>query len=247
MIPWMLLGLISTYKEGTTARHAIRSALEACDRLLICEGPAGPPLEGAAVPGTWMPADERAEIITGRWRSDARKRTAMLEHARSQTWWAAPVWGLWLDGDEVLVNPEYLADWTDFFDWQNETAGEEPVMRIPLRLVELDGSISMSYVKLLRVDLVRSYDLSIANLTNTLGIVEKAGNLHEHLTGWVASHPRAAEGYLYWPPGPAPLDPFIVHRSLLRHPARAGLRLHEQEAEMIAREASGSPPRPTTE
>jgi hypothetical protein len=173
----------------------------------------------------------------------------MLEHARAQDYWQPPVWGLWLDGDEVLVNPDYLRDWTDYFDRQNEqleSAHEAPIMRIPLRLIELDGSISMSYVKLLRVDLVRSYQLSIANLTNTAGILEKAGNLHEHLSGWAATHPRAGEGYLYWPPGPAPLDPFIVHRSLLRHPNRAGLRLHEQEAELIARQsahaASGSPP-----
>jgi hypothetical protein len=236
----MLLGLISTYKEGKTARHAVRSALQACERVIVFEGPAGPPLQ-ADVPATNV--TEGVEVIHGRWRSDARKRTAMLDHCRAQSWWQPPVWGLWLDGDEVLVNPEYLTDWTDYFDWQNESNGDEPVMRIPLRLVELDGSISMSYVKLLRVDLVKSYELSIANLTNTVGITEKAGNLHEHLSGWAASHPRAAEGYLYWPPGPAPLDPFIVHRSLLRHPSRAGLRLHEQEAEMIASASSGSPPR----
>ncbi len=229
----MIVGLISSYREGRTVQHAIRTALEACDKVIVVEGPAGPPLEADCPPtdlGAWAD-DPRVSYHEGRWRSDARKRTAILTNVRELP---APVWGLWLDADEVLVNGEYLRDWTDWIGWQDE-ADETPTMRIPLRLVELDGSISMCYVKLLRVDLVRSYELSIANLTNTHGITEQAGNLHEHISGWMRSHPRAAEGFLYWPAGPAPCDPYIVHRSMLRHPNRAGLRLHEQEAQEIAR------------
>lgn len=222
----MIVGLISTYLEGRTAQHAIRTALQACDRVIVCEGPAGPPLE-VDVPPTDLgeyAADPRVTQLHGRWRTDARKRTWMLGAIRS---FPKPVWGLWLDGDEVLINPEYLRDWTDWIAWNDNP--DQPTLRLPLRLVELDGSISMSYVKLLRVDLVKSYEVSISNLTNMVGIEERAGNLHEHLSGWAASHPRAGEGYLYWPPGPAPCDPYIVHRSMLRHPARAGLRLHDQE------------------
>lgn len=261
----MIVALISTYLEGRTVQHAIRSALTACDRVIVVEGQAGPALPDAGkVPPTDLgdyaglrglkDFSPGVSYHAGRWGSDAEKRTAMLEHVRKLE---PPVWVLWLDGDEVLVNGEYLRDWVDYIAWTDQLEREEwlitrlgnskpvvgpytvppepaPTMRIPLRLVELDGSISMSYVKMIRGDLVQSYELSIANLTNTAGVGEQAGNLHEHISGWMQKHPRAAEGYLYWPPGPAPLDPFIVHRSLLRHPLRAGLRMNEQEAEQIA-------------
>jgi hypothetical protein len=250
----MIVALISTYLEGRQAQHAVRSALAACDRVIVVEGQAGPALPDAGkVPPTDLGGySRRVNYHAGRWRSDAEKRTAMLEHIRHLQ---APVWVLWLDGDEMLVNGEYLRDWVEHIQWRDELERAEwikvaptrdlieqnapaPTMRIPLRLVELDGSISMSYVKLVRGDLVKSYDLSIANLINSAGIAEQAGNLHEHISGWMAAHPRAGEGYLYWPPGPGPLDPFIVHRSLLRHPLRAGLRMNEQEAAEIAKRAA---------
>jgi hypothetical protein len=122
-------------------------------------------------------------------------------------------------------------------------------MRIPIRKVELDGSIAMCYGNLIRGDLVKTYTVSTVNLVNEVGVEERGGNLHEHFSGWARSHPKAQEGYLYWPPGPAPCDPYIVHRSMLRHPSRAGLRLHDQEKTELAKAggaASGSRPTPDT-
>ena len=230
----MILGLISTYKEGRLAYGAIRSALEACDHVYVLEGPAGEPLD-AEVPETFLGEyadDPRVTFATGRWRTDAKKRTAMVEWAHRKS--DGATWGLWLDCDEVLVNGQYLPDWLSHLGWMDET-DDVPTMRQPLRLVELDGSISVTYVKLIRIDLVSEYRVSIANLINTFGVEEKAGNLQEHVGPWLDAHPQASKGYMYWPPGPGPLDPFIVHRSMLRHPARAGLRLHTQELTELAK------------
>ena len=234
-----LFGLVSTYLDGNLAYHAVKSALACCDQVLVLEGPCGDPLQ-ADVPATYLGEladDPRVTVQTGRWRTDAKKRTAMVEWAHRHA--SGPTWGLWLDADEYLVNGEFLPDWLQYLTWMDER-DDTPTMRQPLRLVELDGSISMSYVKLVRVDLVREYRVSIANLVNQMGIEEKAGNLHEHIGPWMQAHQQAAKGFLYWPPGPGPLDPFIVHRSMLRHPDRAGLRLHEQEAQELRR--IGTPP-----
>jgi hypothetical protein len=249
-----LLGLISTYKEGPTARHAIRTALEACDRVLVCEGPAGPPLQ-ADVPETdmsdfatkynrrWYP-DFRDDLVIqhGRWSSDAKKRTWMLNHARETKLIDGPTFGLWLDGDEILVNPQYLRDWTDYATWHDHE-------RLPLRLIDQNGAISVTLVKLVRVDLIRSYEVSLVNTTGPGGETHQAGNFQDTIQRYQAVDPerwsQIEQGYLFTSPGPAPLDPYIVHRPLLRHPARAGLRMNEQEAAELAkrRGASGSPSR----
>lgn len=230
----MIVGLLSAYKEGHTFRHALRSALAACDHVVVFDGPAGEPLE-ADVPESEYGDHDAARVTVqhGRWRTDARKRQAMLEWSKR---YPAPTWGLWLDGDEVLVNPEYLRDWVQHVEWQDELEAKPsiPTARIPLRVVELGGAIQMNYAKLVRVDLIASYDVSIANVTNAAGVAERAGMLHEHIGGWLNAHPEASKGFLYWPPGPGPLDPFIVHRSMLRHPLRAGLRLHDQERVELA-------------
>lgn len=230
-----VVGLISSYKEGPLIQHAIRTAMEACDSVYVLEGPAGAPLE-AEVPETELgDYSGRVQIDAGRWRSDARKRTVLLQWAQRE--YGGPLWGLWLDADEVLVNGEYLRDWLQLLTWQEQSGGGR-AERCPLRLVELDGSISVTFAKLVRIDLVRSYEVSIAELLDEHGQIAKAGNFHDSFARYLDLDPgRAAklgQGYLYWPPGPAPLDPYIVHRSSLRHPARAGLRMNEQEASELA-------------
>jgi hypothetical protein len=232
-----LLGLISSYREGPLIQHAIRTALEACDHVYVLEGPAGEPLQ-ADVPASELgPYRDQVKYAAGRWRTDARKRTAMLEWAHTFT---GPTWALWLDADEVLVNGAYLRDWLQLMQWQDETnADPEPNARCPLRLVEVDGSVSISLVKCVRTDLIRDYRVSIAEATGLDGQPARAGNFHDTIDRYLAiDRERTAkleQGYLYWPPGPAPLDPYIVHRSILRHPARAGLRMNEQEAAEIAK------------
>ena len=145
-----LLGLVSTYLDGNLAYHAVKSALVCCDQVLVLEGPCGDPLQ-AEVPATYLGEladDPCVTVQTGRWRTDAKKRTAMVEWAHRHA--SGPTWGLWLDADEYLVNGEFLPDWLQYLTWMDER-DDTPTMRQPLRLVELDGSISMSYVKLVQI------------------------------------------------------------------------------------------------
>lgn len=210
------------------------------------EGPAGPPLEADCPPtdlGQYallakaaLGREEPIFYREGTWRSDARKRTAMLEYAHR---FGEHVWVIWLDADELLVNGEWLRDWLQYLQWHDDTHPDEPPnARCPVKLIELDGSISTSLVKIVRADLIRDYTLSIANVTDLEGRPAAAGNFHAHIASYLSADPGRArkfeEGFLYWPPGPGPLDPFIVHRSMLRHPLRAGLRMNEQEARELA-------------
>ena len=231
----MIVGLCSSYLEGPLVQGAIRSLLAACDRVVVFEGPAGEPLE-EEVPESdfspwWReitPADPYFK--EGRWSTDAKKRTAMIESLRPFT---EPTWGVWVDGDEVLCNPEYLRDWLNFADWREQESGVKN-LGWPLKLVEMDGSIAVCQAKVLRVDRLDSYSVSSSVFRDALGQLHGKGNYRAHVDEFGTGHHLRAlgdpdGGYLFaWPP--LPCEPFIMHRSKLRHPRRSGLRLHEQEA-----------------
>ncbi len=225
---------------------AVRSLLAACDRVVVFEGPAGPPLEedvpesdfGGRTcdsrPGDrlleWQWESGRALLHHGSWKTDAKKRTAMIESLRPFT---EPTWGVWIDGDEVLCQPEYLRDWLNFFDWKEEETGVKN-MGWPIKLIEMDGSVAICQAKVLRVDRLDSYSVSSSVFKNTLGALDARGNYRASITDFpLAEQLRQLGspdgGYMFaWPP--LPCEPFIMHRSKLRHPRRTGLRLHEQEA-----------------
>ena len=92
----------------------------------------------------------------------------------------------------------------------------------------------------LRVDRVDSYSVSSSVFTNAMGQLEGRGNYRAHID----DYPLGAQmRQLSEPDGGAMFawdswalhEPFIIHRSHLRHPRRSGLRLHEQEAVEIAK------------
>lgn len=248
-----LVGLVSAYLEGPLVDGAIRSALAACDHVLVFEGPAGEPLD-ADVPATdyakWQP---RVWLKEGRWKTDADKRTAMVAACRRFT---PPVWACWIDGDEVLINGEYLRDWLQAIQWDEEATGTDELLGWPIKLVELDGSVSVCRGKVVRVDRIDSYSVSSSVFKNALGFTEGQGNFpylwSEHLRPfeeWFArtreTNPELAdqlEDTLRLFP-PLPTEPFLIHRSALRHPARRGLRLHVQEAEELEKAGLSSPGR----
>lgn len=238
----MLVALISAYLEGALARGAIRSALEATDQVIVFEGPAGEPLEGDLPETDYAEFGDRITLVRGAWKTDAAKRTAMVEHCRR---WRnfAPVWGVWVDGDEVLLNGQYLQDELNLLEWEDDPA--EPFMGWPMKLVELDGGVTVCRGKVVRVDLIDSYSVSSSVFKNVMGNLHGEGNLplrvSEHwapLNHWIQSLPSAerevAQDRLFLPP-PLPCEPFLMHRSALRHPARRGLRMHTQEATELAK------------
>ena len=237
----VLVGLISAYKEGELVRQAVASTLRACERVYVCEGPAGDPIDDDRVPDSdlgGLESDERVTVSVGRWRTDARKRQAMLESVQRDYGTDRSVWGVIVDADEVLWHGEYLRDWLlrlDYTEQLDETGGSRYLGR-PLRLVELDGSVSWARGRLLRLDRMRRYRVSTSVFEHADGLYTGAGNVPDYLNDWAAPRSVYLEGdnprMMVMPP--LPTEPFLVHRSILRHPLRAGLRLHEQErAELL--------------
>lgn len=241
-----VVGMVSSYREGRLAAAAIDSLRAVgLDRLYIYEGPAGPPLETeAAIPETQFPAwvyeseamsidrpsrRSGVHVHRGRWRTDARKRNEILQQAKSD-FPDGPLWAVVVDADEVLVNGAYLRDRLEWILWQDALKPDQPpYARWPLRLVEHDGSISLIGARVFRADLLRSIDHSSSLVTNERGVQEGWGNEGEMSAVWIEGWMRAVDAghMIAWPP--LPCEPHLVHRSNLRHPLRAGLRMSEQE------------------
>lgn len=225
-----IVGLVSAYKEGALVQEAIRSIDRVdLDDLLVYEGPAGEPL------GDDMPDSDylgSKSIERGRWRTDARKRQAMLEEAKRRNP-DEPLWGVWLDGDEILCNGEYLRDILQWCEWESERDPENPWMRWPLRLVEADGAIATISNRVVRLDLIRSYDISTSVVTDVNGIERAWGNVAEDAELWMQHFLGALDHgrMTAWPP--LPCEPHIFHRSHLRHPLRRAHRMHAQEADEL--------------
>jgi hypothetical protein len=232
--------MVSAYKEGRLVRAAIESLRRVdLDCMYVYEGPAGEPL-GDDVPDSDYYGGYYV-LREGRWRTDARKRDAMLQQAKKD-FPGGPLWGVIVDGDEILVNGEYLRDRLQAIVWDDEARGADlhnadrpPTARWPLRLVESDGGISLITARVIRLDLVRSIDISSSVVTNISGVQEGWGNVAEDAKLWIDIWMHAAERgrMVCWPP--LPCEPHIVHRSNLRHPARRGLRMSVQETELLDR------------
>lgn len=240
-----IIGLISSFREGALVRGAIQTLAEAgVDDMVIYEGPAGdlpPGIE--ASPESELPTDGTQPgllIHRGRWRTDGRKRDAMLQKVKERHPTGGPLWGVWLDGDELLMNGRWLRDRLQAVLWQDEAdrAADPQVMptnRWPMRTVESDGSVAVTTGRLVRLDLIKRYKISVSVVDNHLGIQEGFGNIDEDARWWMETWMAAVDAgrMIAWPPIPG--EPFIVHRSNLRHPARRGLRLHRQEKEELVR------------
>lgn len=235
----MIVGLCSSYLEGPLVKGALRSLIAACDKVICFEGPAGPPLE-EDVPesdfeGIEIPYDSLGlDIDYGRWSTDAKKRTRMIESLRPFT---EPTWGVWIDGDEQLMNPAMLRDWLQFFDWKEEETGTRN-MGWPIKIVEMDGSVAIVQAKVLRVDRLDSYSVSSSVFRNVMGELDARGNYRASIDDFpLGAQVRQLSdpdgGYMFAWDSFALHEPYIIHRSKLRHPRRQGLRLHEQEAEEI--------------
>jgi hypothetical protein len=241
----IVVGMISAYKEGRLVRGAVESLMRVgLETLYVFEGPAGQPL-GDDVPdsdyGTSLAAPTPFVFHRGRWRTDARKRNEMLQRAKSDHP-GEELWGVVIDGDEVLWNAEYLRDRIQAASWDDEFRGADvndpakpPTARLPLRLVERDGTLSVITARVMRLDLLRSIDISSSVVTNIHGIQDGWGNHPELSPMYVEALGMAIDrGQLAaWPPFPC--EPCIVHRAHLRHPLRRGLRMSDQETRELAR------------
>lgn len=237
----IIVGLVSSYLAGPLLQGCVRSLLGCCDRVLVFEGPAGDPLENASE----LPPSElgqrhskRVHWQEGTWRTDAHKRTKLLERAQELRRPGDSLWGVVVDDDELLFGGEYLRDWLQLLDWTEpdharvHDDGREPYYHArPLRLLELDGSTSWLRGRLLRLDRLHRYIVSTSVFETTDGVrYEGGGNELDLFSAWAKPRQRYFEQDRMLVRPPIPTEPYIVHRSFLRHPARAPLRMHEQEA-----------------
>jgi hypothetical protein len=107
--------------------------------------------------------------------------------------------------------------------------------RWPLHLVEHEGSMALITARVYRADLLRSIDHSSSVVTNIGGIQDGWGNYAVHSAEFSRRWFEAVDhgAMIAWPP--LPCEPHLVHRSNLRHPARAGLRMSVQEQSEFAK------------
>ncbi len=239
-----IVGLVSSYREGQLLESAIGS-LAALDAIVVFEGPVE---QNADLSGPESVIPNRVgslqvNVVRGEWPADAAKRTAMIEWCHTRRWLQGEdVWGLWLDGDEILLWGEYLADWIR----AAASAGtlEDPVAGWPISLVELDGSVAWCMGKLVRVDLIEKYLISSSFIQMRGGETRTVGNVQcwtptdgptqftesavpptdkdldrgrtERLPHWRARPPLAGE-------------PHLQHRWMLRPRERQVERQHKAE------------------
>lgn len=227
-----IVGLVSSFREGPLLASAVRS-LAALDHVLVFEGP----VEGnePAGPASVIPRENRVTVIEGAWETDAAKRTAMVAWVQvfGRCLDEEGTWGLWLDGDELLLWGEYLKDWLAAAVDEAQTDAENPVIGWPLSLVEMDSSVTWCMGKLVRVDQVRRYLVSSSYLELLNGRRVTVGNVPawtptggpQQFTG------LQGESRPHWRARP-PLqgEPHLLHRWKLRSKTRSVERQNEAEA-----------------
>lgn len=216
-----VVGLVSSFCEGPMLRTAVRS-LAALDHILVFDGPVerNPPSGPRSETGG---LGKGAVVVEGEWATDAAKRTAMVEWAKARlNPTGGPLWGLWLDGDEILLWGEYLHDWL----WRVSQQGDDdnPVAGWPLPLVELDGAVSMCMGKLLRIDLVERYLVSSSYIELVGGTRRTVGNVFY----WTPKDGPLVENWRARPPLQG--EPHLQHRPILRSKLRDVERQNEAEA-----------------
>lgn len=252
----MIVGLVSTYREGALAVGAIRSLLPAVDAVRVLDGPIGGEGNGLERALDVFAKDQRVICNYGEFVSDAEKRTRLLESTRR---YPAPTWGVILDGDELLLWGEHLRAQIEHLEERERATGEVQT-GCSLRLVESDGSVSQINARVLRLDLIDSYVHSSYHLRWINGsesarpnfpiVTAGMGDLPPHAellrdledapagTEWAEMRDRLQrEQDAGWMQCRRPVqgEPHILHRSILRSPNRSDVtRMHIVEHDGLA-------------
>lgn len=213
----MIVGLIPTYREGPIAANAVRSLLKCCDVTYVWEGPIiGAPETGPQTELGKLTKDPRVFLKRGAWPGEEGKRNAMLHATRR---YPAPVWGVYLDADEVLTDAEYVPDLIWAAEQQHKDTGQVTVS-LPLLRQEIDGSCGTLH-RIFRLDLLEKHVLSMSqfkfygqDFVVTLPLVPT----------WKPGEPVTATNR-----PPMKGEPSIHHRAYYRPKDRADFRLYKSE------------------
>ncbi len=251
----MITVLIPTYREGPLINSCIRSVtdLPGVDHVAIFEGPVGGaepsserhlPIE--QLPHSFGSTKRFLHARLGEWEDDADKRSSMVAYAKARHFEhynriagvgvseddLPPLWVFWLDGDEVLLWGEYLIDWVNRAEKETGAGG------FSLRLVELDGSVAKTHNRIVRGDLIEHYVHSSVSIQLRSGVIVSLPNVQICGAGgvpvWNAEkegRPIVADDLMDLRP-PVAGEPHILHRSILRDPARALVARRQSDAEM---------------
>lgn len=213
-----LIGCVSTFNEGRLLRECLRSLLEATEFVILYEGPFGEMRDDPQMPTDLSHPDiqtaikkQRLIIKYGNWETQARKLTELTHHVQRFGKDSEPVWAMHLDGDEVLIWPQFLRDIVERF---TEAKPDDRYMNI--KLVELDGTVGGTQTHLIRADLIDQYFVSGSQ------ILFKGDSFP------VSLHNPEGDRF------PIQGEPHILHRSALRPEGRDNpeLRAHlSQEAD----------------
>lgn len=234
----MIVGLCSTYREGTLGMSAILSARAACDATIVYEGPVGEPpfppttpQQGAEVTALRALCKLRGiDFVSSEWVSDAVKRQALLERAKAvhanvtRKRYAGELWVVWVDGDELLLWGQYLREHLEHVE------RDPSAFNWLMRLVEVDGSTAHCSGKVLRAAMVDEYLDSSYQVRFAGGTILALPNVP--LTG-PGGRPWAGDDTNPYNRPPLAGEPHLLHRSYLRDPERAATRLHETEQEFF--------------
>ncbi len=222
-----LVGLVSSYQEGPLTLAAVRNLEPVCDHVVCFDGPVDN-ADASGEPSLFPRENDSLTVKHGSWLTDAEKRTDLLGWAREM--YPGEVWGLWNDGDELLMFGENLRD--EIRRNAESAAESAEVGGFPLPLVELaSGDVSLCFGKCVRLDLIAAYLISSSWLVLESG--EEKGLPNQPVWSWRhgplwqiddngTPHPRCRPVLAG--------EPHLLHRSQTRSPKREVERQHEAEA-----------------
>jgi len=222
-----ICAMISCYQEGDLLWSTIESA-SMLDEIFVVEGSTEFPLNSSHFHGEARktPTEKRVRYMyyEGVFKSDADKRSAILREAQA---WNHDAWGIWIDGDEILLFGDYLRDHCSRADEETATGGAT------IRLVEYDGSVANCYGKLIKLGSIRNYVMSSYEVTLESGMTVALPNVPICSAGGIPltdSTDRNDPDFAVKRP-PVIGEPHLLHRHGLRSPRREAPRLHDKEAE----------------
>lgn len=228
----MIVGLVSTFQEGRLAEDAVRSLLPCCQVVLVNEGPITDARDVTIDRSgwTWARKEPRVTVAFGSYESDAEKRTALLTRSRR---YPTPTWGVILDGDELLLHGEQIPALIEHHEQQAALAGSEP-LRVPLRLVDGDGTVSVMTGRILRLDLVERWLISSYHILLRNGVEVSLANGKLVDVGVPDSRDLdVSTGFQLRRPLQG--EPHILHRPFLRDPDRQAERQSSAEGNEFER------------
>jgi hypothetical protein len=219
-----IIALISAFEEEDLLDSCIESAAD-LDEIFVFDG---------TVDAEYNFKENRSKRLSrlhvpyweyhGIWKSDADKRTDMLMEAKA---WDHDAWGLWLDGDEILLYGQYLKDHANRADRETGSGG------FTIRIVEYDGSVAQCYGKIIKLGNVSKYLMSSYEIELESGLTIALPNVPICSSGGIpiGEITKRDDPILALNRPPVIGEPHLLHRHGLRDPERSVKRLHDKEAE----------------